>query len=197
MLGGLFAYAIGQWEVQPGLHLYQYIYITYGAFTTGWGIMLFFALPDSPVTAWFLNHEERLAAVARVQQNQTGMINRHFKRDQVIEAILDPKTWFFFVFGFVSNIVNGGLNAFSTAIINGFGFSTFYKSFFGHSHLFINFNAFLCLSDCFFQMHWTRLFSRFHGASSRRFLTSSSAFASRTPLASVSYSCRLSYSYPW
>lgn len=150
MLGGLFAYAIGQWEVQPGLHLYQYIYITYGAFTTGWGIMLFFALPDSPVTAWFLNHEERLAAVARVQQNQTGMINRHFKRDQVIEAILDPKTWFFFVFGFVSNIVNGGLNAFSTAIINGFGFSTFYKSFFGHYHLFINFNAFLCLSDFFF-----------------------------------------------
>jgi ACS family allantoate permease-like MFS transporter len=109
--------------VQPGFHLYQYIYITYGSFTTGWGIMLFFALPDSPVTAWFLNHEERLAAVARVRRNQTGMINRHFKRDQVIETILDPKTWFFFLFTFISNVVNGGLNAFSTAIIKGVGFS--------------------------------------------------------------------------
>lgn len=87
--------------------------------------MLFFALPDSPITAWFLNHEERLAAVARVKRNQTGMINRHFKRDQMIETILDPKTWFFFFFTFISNIVNGGLNAFSTAIIKGFGFGEF------------------------------------------------------------------------
>ncbi|KAJ9132465.1 Major facilitator superfamily domain, general substrate transporter [Pleurostoma richardsiae] len=124
ILGGLFAYAIGQWHVQNGFHLYQYLYIVYGSFTTGWGVMLFFVLPDSPVTAWFLNHEERLAAVARVKRNQTGMINRHFKREQVIETILDPKTWFYFLFAFISNVVNGGLNAFSTAIIKGFGFST-------------------------------------------------------------------------
>ena len=123
ILGGLFAYAIGQWHVQRGFHLYQYLYIVYGSFTTAWGVMLFFVLPDSPVTAWFLNHEEKLAAVARVKHNQTGMINRHFKKEQVIETILDPKTWFYFLFAFISNVVNGGLNAFSTAIIKGFGFS--------------------------------------------------------------------------
>ncbi|KAJ6022339.1 hypothetical protein N7499_002898 [Penicillium canescens] len=124
ILGGLFAYGIGQWHLQPDIHLYQYLYITYGAFTTAWGILLLVALPDSPVTAWFLNHEERLAAVARVRRNQTGMVNRKFKRDQVLETILDPKTWFYILFTFVSNVVNGGLNAFSTAIIKGFGFST-------------------------------------------------------------------------
>lgn len=91
--------------------------------------MLLFGLPDSPVNAWFLNHEERLAAVSRAKRNQTGMLNRHFKWEQLVEALLDPKTWFFFFFAFVSNVVNGGLNAFSTAIIKGFGFSMLIQSF--------------------------------------------------------------------
>ncbi|OWZ49238.1 allantoate permease [Cryptococcus neoformans] len=124
ILGGLFAYAMGHFHPAPGYSLYQYIYIVYGSFTTGWGVMLFFALPDSPVTAWFFSHEERLTAVARVKGNNTGMINRHFDRSQMWEALLDPKTWWFFLFTFVCNIPNGGLNAFSTAIIKGFGFTT-------------------------------------------------------------------------
>lgn len=123
ILGGLFAYAIGQWKVEPGFHLYQYLYITYGSFTVGWGLMLFFILPDSPVSAWFLDHEERLAAVARISHNHTGMINRKFKWEQALEALIDFKTWFFLIFTFISNIPNGGLNAFSTTIIEGFGFS--------------------------------------------------------------------------
>ncbi|RJE24484.1 Major Facilitator Superfamily [Aspergillus sclerotialis] len=123
VFGGLFAYAIGQLNVQPGFYRYQYLYITYGSFTTAWGVMLLFALPDSPVNAWFLNHEERLAAVSRAKRNQTGMLNRHFKWEQLVEALLDPKTWFFFFFAFISNVVNGGLDAFSTTIIRGFGFS--------------------------------------------------------------------------
>ncbi|OAA68524.1 Major facilitator superfamily domain, general substrate transporter [Niveomyces insectorum RCEF 264] len=124
ILGGLFAYAIGQWHVQPGFQLYQYIYVVYGSFSAGWGIMLYFALPDSPVSAWFLTHDEKLAAVARIRRNQTGMLDRDFKREQVVEALLDPKTWFYFLFTFISNVVNGGLNAFSTLIIKGFGFGT-------------------------------------------------------------------------
>lgn len=87
---------------------------------------MFFVVPSSPVTAWFFTHEEKLAAVARVKRNQTGMINRHFDRHQVVETVLDPKTWMFTFFAFVSNLVNGGLNAYSTKIIHGFGFS---KSF--------------------------------------------------------------------
>ena len=125
IFGGLFSYAIGHWKIQPGFHLYQYLYITYGAFTVGWGIILVFILPDSPITAWFLSHEERLAAVAHIKRNQTGMINRSFKWEQAFEAFVDFKTWFFFLFAFISNIANGGLNAFSTSIIKGFGFGKF------------------------------------------------------------------------
>jgi ACS family allantoate permease-like MFS transporter len=54
--------------------------------------------PDSPVTAWFLTPEERVIAVIRLRHNQTGVENKHFKRDQFVEALCDPKTWLFAAF---------------------------------------------------------------------------------------------------
>jgi ACS family allantoate permease-like MFS transporter len=41
---------------------------------------LFF--PDSPTNAWFLTPEERIAAVQRIQVNQTGVENKLFKIEQ-------------------------------------------------------------------------------------------------------------------
>ena len=39
----------------------------------GFGILVFFALPDSPSNAWFFNAEEKKAAVIRTAKNQTGV----------------------------------------------------------------------------------------------------------------------------
>lgn len=39
----------------------------------GFGILLFFALPDSPSKAWFFTAEEKKAAVIRAAKNQTGV----------------------------------------------------------------------------------------------------------------------------
>ena len=69
---------------------------------------LFF--PDSPTNAWFLTPEERIAAVQRIQVNQTGVENKMFKKEQSVasievlvpsdhcpsrfyETVKDPKTW--------------------------------------------------------------------------------------------------------
>jgi ACS family allantoate permease-like MFS transporter len=41
-----------------------------------------FFFPDSPTTAWFLTTEERAAVVRRIQVNQSGVENKHFKMDQ-------------------------------------------------------------------------------------------------------------------
>jgi len=41
-----------------------------------------FFFPDSPTTAWFLTDDERAAAVCRIQKNQTGVENKHFKTEQ-------------------------------------------------------------------------------------------------------------------
>jgi hypothetical protein len=45
-------------------------------------IRLFF--PDSPTTAQFLSQEERVLAVERIRVNQTGVENKHFKKNQLV-----------------------------------------------------------------------------------------------------------------
>ena len=41
-----------------------------------------FFFPDSPTTAWFLTPEERTLAVQRIKVNQSGVENKHWKREQ-------------------------------------------------------------------------------------------------------------------
>lgn len=64
--------------------------------------------PDSPTTAWFLTHEERVIAIQRLkvsnkshgllvgvsslpgQVNQTGVENKHFKKEQCVPRKCRP-----------------------------------------------------------------------------------------------------------
>ncbi len=50
-------------------------------------------LPDSPVHARLLTMEERIAALERVRDDQGGTENKRLKKQQVIEAFLDIRTW--------------------------------------------------------------------------------------------------------
>ena len=76
-------------------------------------------MPDSPVTAKFLNPREKRIAVERLKANQTGIENKHLKAYQVCEAFKDIKLYFFFTLGVVGNIPNGGISNFGTIIIKG------------------------------------------------------------------------------
>ena len=50
----------------------QYIFIIYGAFTLLVGALVFFALPESPSKAWFLNDDLKSVAILRLASNQTA-----------------------------------------------------------------------------------------------------------------------------
>ena len=50
-------------------------------------------MPDSPVNAWVLTREERIAAIERVRDDQGGTENKVIKKAQVIEAVTDVRTW--------------------------------------------------------------------------------------------------------
>jgi hypothetical protein len=43
-----------------------------------------FFFPDSPTTARFLTPEERVSAIRRIQANQSGVENKHFKKEQCV-----------------------------------------------------------------------------------------------------------------
>lgn len=60
----------------------------------------------------------------RLRENHTGLKNVKIQYSQLIEAVLDPKTWFYILFGISSQVVNGAVNNFGSLIIKGFGFSS-------------------------------------------------------------------------
>ncbi|TVY49056.1 putative transporter [Lachnellula occidentalis] len=114
------------WAIVPKtapLAIWQYLFLLTGSVSMLYSLIAFIYLPDDPMNAPFLNAEERYQAVARLAANKTGIVNRTFKKDQAIEAFLDPKTWILFFFNIAINIPNGGLTTFGAIIIAGLGFS--------------------------------------------------------------------------
>ena len=76
-LGGLLGYGIG--HINGALASWRYEFLIIGALCCTWGIVIGILMPDSPVTAKFLKHEEKRIAVERLKSNQTGIENKHLK----------------------------------------------------------------------------------------------------------------------
>ncbi|KAE8168423.1 major facilitator superfamily domain-containing protein [Aspergillus tamarii] len=121
IFGGLVAYGIGHVQsIAP----WKAVFLIFGAITIVWAFILFYWLPDTPMSARFLGEDDRHKAVLRVQENMTGIKNDEFKVDQFIEALLDLKCWAFVLIQLSCSIPNGGVSNFGSIIIEGFGFST-------------------------------------------------------------------------
>ncbi|PBL04216.1 MFS general substrate transporter [Armillaria gallica] len=122
-LGGLFGYGIGQvcaWSLPS----WKFEFIIIGAICSLWAIVLWIFVPDSPYHTHWFTRTERLMIVSRKRDDQNLTDNREWKPNQVLEAIIDPKIYLFFLFGFTANVPNGGTSNFGTLIVQGFGFNT-------------------------------------------------------------------------
>ncbi|ETS74130.1 hypothetical protein PFICI_13996 [Pestalotiopsis fici W106-1] len=102
---------------------WQYIYLLAGGLTFLFGIWCYF-LPNSPTDAWFLKPEERLVAVERLRQGQTGLRNQSIKVSQIREALLDPKVWLVSLTMASGYTVNGAVSGFGPLIVSTFGYSS-------------------------------------------------------------------------
>ncbi|KAI0059519.1 MFS general substrate transporter [Artomyces pyxidatus] len=105
-----------------GFEPWKWLMIITGFFTLLTAIAFFFLFPDSPTSAWFLTADERAKAVQRIKENQTGVENKRFKKEQMIEAIMDPKTWLFALFSALYNVPSSVQNQFQI-ILASFGFN--------------------------------------------------------------------------
>ncbi|ORY10192.1 major facilitator superfamily domain-containing protein [Clohesyomyces aquaticus] len=124
ILGSLLSYGLGH-IVSPHLHSYQIIFLFCGLLTVVASVFVYVFMPDSPMEAKFLNHDEKLIAVERLRMNQMGVASRVWKWDHVLEAFLDLKTWFWFSIITAVSIPSGGISTFGPLIIKAFGFSQF------------------------------------------------------------------------
>ncbi|ETW84170.1 major facilitator superfamily [Heterobasidion irregulare TC 32-1] len=113
-----------------GFEPWQWLMIITGALTLITSACFFFFFPDSPTNAWFLTSEERAKAVLRIKENQTGVENKHFKKEQMYEAFMDPKTWLFALFAALDNVPNSLTNQ-TAIIITEFGFSNLQTTLLG------------------------------------------------------------------
>lgn len=66
------------------------------------GLLFWRFFPDSPMEARFLTTDEKIEVVQHVQSNQSGIETKVWKREQVVEAIKDTKTWLFFLLAAIS-----------------------------------------------------------------------------------------------
>ena len=103
---------------------WQIMFLVFGLITVTVGIMVVLVLPDNPMSARFLTREEKVWAIERLRENQTGIENKHFKWEQAIECFVDPQTYLLGLITILSNIPNGAVSSFQATIIKGFGYTS-------------------------------------------------------------------------
>ncbi|KAI9571433.1 major facilitator superfamily domain-containing protein [Boletus coccyginus] len=126
---GFIAYGV-LYTHTPNFMPWQWLMIITGTITLLTSVLFWFFFPDSPTDAWFLTPEERIAAVQRIQVNQTGVENKLFKKEQFYETVKDPKTWLLAFFAAAANIVNSLTNQ-RQLIVAQFGFNTIQTTLLG------------------------------------------------------------------
>ena len=106
VVNGILSYAaarytgpVAQWRV---------LFLAVGAITFGWSVLCWFFLAGQPLEARWLNTREKVIAIRRTAVNATGVENKIIKKSQIIEALIDPKSYMIFLINLVLNIPNNG-----------------------------------------------------------------------------------------
>jgi len=96
IIDGAISYGFANVPTGTALKRWQYIYLAMGALTVLFGIFCF-AIPDSPMDAWFLSQDEKIVAVERLRKGQTGVRNHKIKIQHVKDSMRDPKFLLIFI----------------------------------------------------------------------------------------------------
>ncbi|KAK4952412.1 hypothetical protein LTR10_009218 [Elasticomyces elasticus] len=123
IVGGLLAYCFSLIGDNAGIKSWQAIFITYGCFSVLWGVFVLWWMPDSPMRAKCFTEEDKHLMVERVRSNQTGIQNKTFRKEQLVEALMDPQIWCYCLIQLTTTLPTSGLGAFYAIIIKAFGFT--------------------------------------------------------------------------
>lgn len=121
IITGILSYALG--HAHSLIANWKLLFLVFGAITLFFTAIMYFLLPDSPMSCRYFSEREKYIAVHRTLENMTGTKNTVFKKEQLMEALLDWKTWVMAVFVLSINISNGGLVTFAAQIVSGLGYS--------------------------------------------------------------------------
>ncbi|KAK4057065.1 hypothetical protein OIO90_001965 [Microbotryomycetes sp. JL221] len=103
---------------------WKILYLFLGGLTIIWAVVFYVMIPDSPVSARFLNERQKYVAVERLRANQAGITSKQFKWSQVWDSLKDPKTLLLAIMIFCMASPNGAIGSFTPLVIqNSYGAS--------------------------------------------------------------------------
>ncbi|KAF5699247.1 transporter [Fusarium mundagurra] len=108
----------GLGHIKGSLSPWRYMFIFAGCITIVWAFVILFCMDPDPITARHLSDREKFIAVSRLRVNNSGVRNKHFKREQVFEALGSPLFWLLFFMSATVNTVNAVTSTFTPLIIN-------------------------------------------------------------------------------
>jgi MFS family permease len=127
MIGALLGYGLGHVD-SPHIKTWQLIFLVIGLVNFVWAWVFLWVMPDSPSTAKFLTHKQRIVAIDRIAGNMIGVKTKKFEMGQALEAVMDVKVHCLMLIGLACGVINGGVSNFASSLIRGFGFSGIYAT---------------------------------------------------------------------
>lgn len=127
MVGALFGYGLGHAH-SSAIKTWQLIFLVIGLVNFVWSWVFLWVMPDSPATAKFLTHKQRIVAIDRIARNMIGVKTKQFQTRQVREAVLDVKVHCLVLIALACGVVNGGVSNFASSLIKGYGFDGIYAT---------------------------------------------------------------------
>ncbi|KAE8353790.1 major facilitator superfamily domain-containing protein [Aspergillus coremiiformis] len=100
IVGSLLAYGISYMNGLCGMSAWRWVYLLEGLFTILFAGVIYFVLPDwpkSPRTRKWLTEREQDYVEARLSENAPKTADSDFAKEEVIDALKDPRTYAFMV----------------------------------------------------------------------------------------------------
>lgn len=91
IIGGLLAFLFTLVPANSPISDWQGLFLTHGLLASLWGLFIIYWMPDSPMKAKCFSEEDKMLMVERVRGNRTGLQNRKFRLNQVLDAFTDPQ----------------------------------------------------------------------------------------------------------
>lgn len=102
IISGFLSYGVAHSSPTSKPTQWQLLLIVCASLSLIIGAVFWSLFPDSPMEARFLTIDEKVKVVQRIQSNQNGIETKVWKREQLVEALKDPKTWLFFLLAAIS-----------------------------------------------------------------------------------------------
>lgn len=124
ILGGLISFGFQHVSAEAALSGWKTMFLVLGLVTIAFGILVILMVPDTPMSARFLDNDDKVALLEHVKVNQTGIQNTHFHPGQLLEGLLDLGCWLLLLNVTLQLCGSGVVTAYSATILKSFDYTS-------------------------------------------------------------------------